>query len=79
MGTVAEIKNADGSPVSLSLVFTSVKLKDGKEIPVKATVIAAYPVLDTVATTWVTLLSSRHRPRFLPTALFSKRPECWLT
>lgn len=50
IGKIADVKNANGA-VSVSLVFTSAKLKDGKEIPVKATVIAAYPELDPVATT----------------------------
>jgi hypothetical protein len=44
IGKVAEVKAAqNGSPASVSLVFTSAKLKDGKEIPVKATVLAVYP------------------------------------
>ena len=45
IGKVADVKNANGA-TSVSLVFTSAKLKDGKEIPVKATVLAAYPELD---------------------------------
>lgn len=48
IGKVAEVKNANGSPVSVTLLFTSAKLKDGKEIPVKATVLAAYPETDPV-------------------------------
>lgn len=48
VGTVAEVKNADGSPVSVTLLFTSAKLKNGKEIPVKATILAAYPEVDPV-------------------------------
>jgi hypothetical protein len=44
IGKVAEVKAAqNGSAASVSLVFTSAKLKDGKEIPVKATLLAAYP------------------------------------
>jgi len=42
IGKVANVKN-DGSTVSVSVVFTSAKLKDGKEIPVKATLLAAFP------------------------------------
>jgi hypothetical protein len=42
IGKVAEVKN-EGSPVSVSLLFTSAKLKDGKDIPIKATVLAAFP------------------------------------
>ena len=44
IGNVAEVKAAqNGSASSVSLVFTSARLKAGKEIPVKATVLAAYP------------------------------------
>ncbi|MGA7522209.1 MAG: hypothetical protein WBW84_06985 [Acidobacteriaceae bacterium] len=44
VGKVAEVKAAqNGTPASVSLVFTTAKLKNGKEVPVKATVIAAYP------------------------------------
>jgi hypothetical protein len=44
IGKVAEVKaTQNGSAASVSLVFTSAKLKDGKEIPVKATLLAAYP------------------------------------
>ena len=48
IGKIADVKNANGA-VSVSVVFTSAKLKDGKEIPVKATVIAASSALDPVA------------------------------
>ena len=48
VGKIAEVKNANGNPVSVSLLFTSAKLKDGKEIPVKATVLAAFPEADPV-------------------------------
>ena len=48
VGKIAEVKNANGNPVSVSLLFTSAKLKGGKEIPVKATVIAAFPEADPV-------------------------------
>jgi hypothetical protein len=50
IGKVADVKNASGS-TSVSVVFTSAKLKDGKEIPVKATVLAAYPEGDPVGVT----------------------------
>ena len=50
IGKVADVKNANGA-TSVSLVFTSAKLKDGKEIPVKATVLAAYPELDPIGAT----------------------------
>jgi hypothetical protein len=44
VGKVAEVKQAqNGGQASVSLVFTTAKLKHGKELPVKATVIAAFP------------------------------------
>ena len=44
VGKVAEVQPAqDGTPASVSVVFTTAKLRDGKEVPVKATVIAAFP------------------------------------
>jgi len=43
IGKVADVKAAQNGPVSVSLVFTSAKLTDGKEVPVKTTVLAAYP------------------------------------
>jgi len=44
VGKVADVKAAQsGGPASVSLLFTTAKLKDGKEVPVKATVIAVYP------------------------------------
>jgi len=42
IGQVADVKAAQGGPVSLTLVFSSARLKDGKEIPVKATLVGAY-------------------------------------
>jgi len=50
IGKVADVKNGNGSAVSLSLVFTSAKLKDGREIPIKATIVSAYPRIDPVGT-----------------------------
>lgn len=44
VGKVAEVQPAqNGTPASVSVVFTTAKLKDGKEVPVKATVIAVFP------------------------------------
>lgn len=44
VGKIDEVKNSkDGGPASVSLVFSTARLKDGKEIPVKVTVVAAYP------------------------------------
>lgn len=43
IGKVDEVKNAEKGPVSVSLVFTTAKLKDGKQIPVKVTLLSAYP------------------------------------
>jgi len=42
IGKVADVKS-EGSQVSLALVFDTAKLKDGKQIPVKTTVLAAFP------------------------------------
>ena len=50
IGKVADVKNANGA-ASVSMVFTSAKLKGGKEIPVKATLLGAFPDVDPVAQT----------------------------
>lgn len=43
IGKVASVQPAQNNgPASVALVFTSAKLKDGREIPVKATLIGAY-------------------------------------
>lgn len=41
IGKVAEVK-AEGNAVSVTLVFDTAKLKSGKQLPVKVTVLAAY-------------------------------------
>lgn len=47
IGKVAEVKTSQNDgPSSVSLIFSTAKLKDGKEVPVKATVVAAYPSSD---------------------------------
>jgi hypothetical protein len=47
LGTVANaMPSSNRGPASLSLVFTTAKLKDGKQIPVKVTLLAAYPASD---------------------------------
>jgi hypothetical protein len=44
VGKVATVKpSQNGGPASVSVVFTTAQLKGGKQIPVKATVLAAYP------------------------------------
>lgn len=44
VGTVSEVKAAQGrTPASVTVVFNTAELKSGKKIPVKATVLAAYP------------------------------------
>jgi hypothetical protein len=44
IGKVAEVKPSQkGGPASVSVVFTTAQLKGGKQIPVKATLLAAYP------------------------------------
>lgn len=43
LGTVSEVKAAEGrNPASVSVVFNTAQLKDGKKVPVKATLLAAY-------------------------------------
>jgi hypothetical protein len=44
IGKVSEVQpSKDGSPASVSVTFTTAQLKGGKQIPVKATLLAAYP------------------------------------
>jgi hypothetical protein len=44
LGTVASAApSSNRGPASLTLLFTTAKLKDGKQIPVKVTLLAAYP------------------------------------
>ena len=43
LGTVDHVRAANGNGSSLSLAFTEARLKDGRMIPVKVTVIGAYP------------------------------------
>ncbi|HTW48462.1 MAG TPA: hypothetical protein VMD92_10955 [Acidobacteriaceae bacterium] len=44
LGTVADAApSANRGPASLTLLFTKAQLKDGKQIPVKVTLLAAYP------------------------------------
>lgn len=44
LGSVSEVKPAEGrNPASVTVVFNTAQLKGGKKVPVKATVLAAYP------------------------------------
>jgi len=44
VGKIAEVKpSQNGGPASVSVVFTAAQLKGGKQVPVKATLLAAYP------------------------------------
>lgn len=44
IGKVEQVKrSSDNGPAKLSLVFDQAKLKDGKTVPVKATLLGAYP------------------------------------
>jgi hypothetical protein len=44
VGKIADVKaSQNGGPASVSVVFTTAELKGGKQIPVKATLLAAYP------------------------------------
>jgi hypothetical protein len=74
IGKVADVKNANGSPVSLSLVFTSAKLKDGREIPVKATVIAAYPQIDPVGANLGDVAVQPAPAQVSPDGVFQQQP-----
>lgn len=49
IGKISDVKASPqkGAPASMTVVFTSAQLKDGKQIPVKATVVAAYPAATT--------------------------------
>jgi hypothetical protein len=50
VGKVDEVKaSQNGGPASVSVVFTTAQLKGGKQIPVKATLLAAFPGDQTVA------------------------------
>lgn len=44
VGSVSEVKAAEGSnPATVTVVFNTAELKGGKKVPVKATLLAAYP------------------------------------
>ncbi|MHB1958536.1 MAG: hypothetical protein ACYCO5_05835 [Acidobacteriaceae bacterium] len=45
MGAVEQVQpgNANGSKSEISIVFNEARLKDGREIPIKATLLGAYP------------------------------------
>jgi hypothetical protein len=51
-GTVSQVEAAaNGGPSSLTLVFTTAQTKDGKQIPVKVTLLSAFPAnTNTLAT-----------------------------
>lgn len=43
-GTITHVQaSANGGPASVSLVFNKAQLKDGRQIPVKVTLLGAYP------------------------------------
>jgi hypothetical protein len=44
VGKIADVKSSqNGGPASVSVVFTAAQLKGGKQVPVKVTLLAAYP------------------------------------
>jgi hypothetical protein len=52
-GTVAAATpSSDRGPASLSLLFTTAKLRDGKQVPVKVTLLAAYPASESEDATY---------------------------
>lgn len=74
IGKVADVKNANGSAVSLSLVFTSAKLKDGKEIPIKATIVGAYPGIDPVGASLGDVAVQPAPAQISPEGIFQQQP-----
>jgi hypothetical protein len=47
LGTVAGVTpSSNRGPASLSLLFTAAQLKDGKKVPLKVTLLAAYPATE---------------------------------
>jgi hypothetical protein len=42
-GTVTNVEPANGGPSSLTLLFTTAQTRDGKQIPVKVTLLSAFP------------------------------------
>ncbi|MGB7199025.1 MAG: hypothetical protein WBG23_12000, partial [Acidobacteriaceae bacterium] len=49
MGKVAQVQNANsnGNQSQISIVFNQARLSNGREVPIKATLLAAYPPLQT--------------------------------
>ncbi|MHB1795714.1 MAG: hypothetical protein ACYCPO_12175 [Acidobacteriaceae bacterium] len=43
MGTVEQVQPGNGNKSEISIVFNEARLKDGREIPIKATLLGAYP------------------------------------
>lgn len=67
MGKVAEVQNgfANGNKSKISIVFNEARLSNGREVPIKATVLAAYPpVLTgvTQSTSSYMMVQPRHIP-----------------
>ncbi len=43
MGTVEQVQPGSGNKSEISIVFNKARLKDGREVPIKATLLGAYP------------------------------------
>ena len=43
MGKVAQVQNSNGNGSQISVVFNEARLSNGREVPIKATLLAAYP------------------------------------
>lgn len=53
VGKVAAVTSSqNGGPSSVSLVFTAAELKGGKQVPVKATLLAAFPANENTAASY---------------------------
>jgi hypothetical protein len=43
MGKVAQVQNSKGNETQISVVFNEARLSNGSQVPIKATLLAAYP------------------------------------
>jgi len=43
MGKVAQVQNSKGAETQISVVFNEARLSNGSQVPIKATLLAAYP------------------------------------
>ncbi len=74
IGKVADVKAAQNGPASVTLVFTTAKLKDGKEIPVKATLVGAYTASEGDDATYGSLSMAPAPAKVNPDDTFNQEP-----